>query len=102
MNPYPFAVVKLGTQHACRYNIRGGNGSAYVQVARSHEWVGEPTEDTCLIWTEDRATADYVVQRLLGQFPRNSYCVVQTTDVYYIPPTEHRRARFTDEGLLPV
>jgi hypothetical protein len=101
LTPRKYAVVRLDGTNTCGIRTRTGDGQVYVQSQRSSEWVGEWQEDTSVMYCNDLETAEALVARLHQTYPKNSYCIMQTLVVSYLPPTPPVRARFTEQGLLP-
>jgi hypothetical protein len=102
--PRRFSVVLIDTYAATqiRRTVNDMDGAVYVQQSDKTQWIGDFTEDTSVYWCNDANTAKALVNQLTGMFPRNSYAICKTEDVYHVPTVPTVHARFTDQGLMPA
>jgi hypothetical protein len=105
MTPKPWAVVLI-ENNLTDFNLarsrEGQSGMVYIQSAKECEYNGTLGENTSVFWCDDEATADMVVLRAQESYPKNSYAIVQTKTVSYVPASPAVRATFGPAGLLPI
>lgn len=103
MNPHRYAVVKIGRQQATHIRMAlRGDGQVWQQMSDESHWIGEITDDSDVYWVNDINTQRQLLATLQQMYPDNSYALMETTEVVWIPRGEAQRARFTDAGLVPA
>lgn len=99
-----FYVIKVDVIEPRHFFHAGGSDYSHWSQ-RQEETEGQYYDrDTVLFGPtlDTQSESERLAKALAGQFPGNSYAVVDTQSVFYCEPGNVQQAKFTDKGFLPV